>query len=74
MNDALKKIQKESGIKMGQYNNLKNHLYHQSKLFIKILETFISEVEKANLTNEDFFINFEDKLNELSIKDHSLPE
>lgn len=35
------------------------------------LENFIYEVEQLEMTNEQFFIDFEDRLNELSIKDHN---
>lgn len=42
-------------------------IYCGKQLLDKV-ETFISLVEDNNLTNEQWFINFEDKLNELSIK------
>lgn len=38
---------------------------------IKQLESFIKDVENKGYTNEQWFINFEDTLNKLSIKDHS---
>lgn len=71
MNDVLKKLQKETGIKQGNYSNRKNQLYHTCKTFILMLENLIKQVEYENMTNEQFFIDFEDKLNELSIKDHN---
>lgn len=71
MNDVLKKIQKETGIKQGKYDNEKNRLYHQGKSLLSMLDMYIRQVEYAKMTNEQFFIDFEDKLNELSIKDHA---
>lgn len=35
---------------------------------------FINDVEKNELTNEQWFINFEDALNDLSNKDHLVVE
>lgn len=34
------------------------------------VEIIVTLAEKYNLTNEQFFIDWEDKLNEYSIKDH----
>ena len=70
MNDALKMIQRETGIKQGDFANEKNKLFHQGRTLILAIETYINLVEKAGMTNEQFFIEFEDDLNELSIKDH----
>lgn len=42
-----------------------------TKLYIEQLKLFIGIIEKNKLTNEQWFIEFEDKLNELSIKDHN---
>lgn len=39
--------------------------------YITKIETLIKNVESANLTNTQWFIDFEDKLNELSHKDHN---
>lgn len=72
MNNVLKKIQKETGIKMGNYDNEKNRLYHQGQMILAMLEVHIKEIEINNLYNEQFFIDFEDKLNEYSIKDHNV--
>lgn len=37
---------------------------------IKYLEHLIEKCEKEELTNEQFFLDFEDKLNKLSVKNH----
>lgn len=72
MNQQLQDIQKATGIKMGNYPNKKNELYHQGQLILKALETYIKEAEYYQMTNEQFFIDFEDRINELSIKDHEI--
>ena len=71
MNKQVQKLQKNSGIKMGQYDNKKNQLYHQGQLLIQVISSYIKAIEEANMTNEQFFINFEDTINELSIKNHN---
>lgn len=71
MNPQLQKLQKELGIKQGQYDNEKNRLYHQGQTLLKMVEFYIRQVEEAKLTDEQFFINWEDSINELSIKDHT---
>lgn len=42
-----------------------------AKLYIEQLELFIKVIERYELTNEQWFIDFEDNLNKLSIKDHN---
>lgn len=39
----------------------------------KLLGEFIDLCEKENLTNKQFYIEFEDTLNKLSTKDHNKP-
>lgn len=46
---------------------LKNRAY----VLLSSLETYIREVEQAELTNKQWFIEFENQINELSIKDHN---
>lgn len=71
MKKHLQKLQKDSGIKMGQYDNDKNRLFHQGKMLLQVLEIYIKEIESLKMTDEQFFIDFEDSINELSIKDHN---
>lgn len=68
MNEQLKKIQKDTGIKMGQYDNEKNRLYNQGKLLIKAIESYIKQIELLDMTSEQMFLDTLDKLNELSVK------
>lgn len=40
-------------------------------IVINECDSFIKMIEKHKLTNEQWFIEFEDRLNELSIKNHN---
>lgn len=71
MDKVQKQIQKETGIKMGKYDNEKNRLFHQGNVLLKMLDVYVKQIEYSKMTDEQFFIQFEDKLNELSIKDHN---
>ena len=46
-------------------------LYHQGQTLLKMIDIYIKQVEEAKMTDSQFFINWEDKLNEYSIKDHN---
>lgn len=35
-----------------------------------MLNIYVKQVEEANMTNEQFFLNWEDSINELSVKEH----
>ena len=50
------------------YDNAKNELYNLSKTLLLMVEQLIDRIEKENLQNEQFTLDFLDKLNELSIK------
>lgn len=71
MNDVQKKMQKMTGIKQGQFDSDKERLYNACKTILYVTKKVINEIELAGMTNEQFFIDFEDELNELSIKDHN---
>lgn len=45
-----------------------------AKLYIEQLELFIKVIERYELTNEQWFIEFEDSLNKLSTKDHNIKD
>lgn len=68
MNETLKKIQKDTGIKQGQYDNEKHRLYNQGLTLLKMLNLYVKQVEDANMTNEQYFLNFLDSINEISIR------
>lgn len=50
------------------YDNAKKELYNLSKTLLLTIEQFINRIEKENLQNEQWAIDFADKLNELSVK------
>lgn len=68
MNDYLKRIQKETGIKMGKYDNDKNMFYHMSQACLKHVDMLIKKAEELELVNDQTFLSFLDKLNEYSVK------
>lgn len=68
MNQLNQNIQKNSGIKMSKYDSKQNELYNQGLVIIKMLELYIKSIEETKMTNEQFFINFLDSINELSVK------
>ncbi len=72
MNDTLKELQKRYGVKLGKYDSEKNRLFNQGLLILKATEEYIKQVEKAKMTGESFFLDWEDDLNLLSIKDHNV--
>lgn len=53
---------------MGKYDSKQNELYNQGLVIIKMLELYIKSIEETKMTNEQFFINFLDSINELSVK------
>ena len=71
MNEALKKIQKMTGIKQGKFDSEKNRMYNACQTALMMVKSVVNEAERLKMTDEQFFINFENKLNELSIKDHN---
>ena len=74
MNAAKKNIQKAYGIKQGRCDNIKNKLYNQGLTVLKAVELHIQQIEELKMTDEQFFINWEDEINKLSIKDHASPK
>lgn len=51
MNDVLKKIQKETGLKMGKYDNEQNRLYNMCQMSILMLENIWKDIIANNLQN-----------------------
>lgn len=66
MNQYLQNIQKNTGIK--QDDSKKNELYNQGLTLLKAVELHIKSIEEAKMTNEQFFLDFLDKLNLHSIQ------
>lgn len=68
MNKILKDIQNKIGIKQGNYDNEKNRLYNMCQMSVLMLNELMDQIEKAELQNEQFVLDFCDKINELSIR------
>lgn len=51
MNDTLKELQKETGVKMGNFSNEHNRLYNACKMSILILENIWGDINTNNLQN-----------------------
>lgn len=58
-------------IKSGRFPNDKNRIWTMCQVVIKLALMTVEEAEKSNLTNEQFYLAFEDILNKVSIKDHN---
>ena len=50
------------------YTSKKNRLWHMCQTSIEMLEVLMSQIDKADLKNEQFVINWLDKLNEISVR------
>lgn len=55
----------------GRFQNDKNRVWTMCQVTLKLVTQCIEEAEKNNLTDSEFFISWEDCLNNLSCKDHS---
>lgn len=71
MNKILQNIQKLSGIKQGAFDSKHQELYMKGQMLLKMVELYIKSIEKEKMTDKQFFIDWEDALNELSVKDHN---
>lgn len=50
------------------YDNEKNRLWKVCQVSIKMLEELMKQIEDAGLQNEQFVLDWLDKLNEISVK------
>lgn len=57
-------------IKSGRFPNEKNRVWTMCQVALKLCLQCVDEAERNNLTNEQFYIAFEDCLNKVSTKDH----
>ena len=55
----------------GLFPNDKNRMWTMCQIVLKMATQVVEEAERLKMTNEQFYINFEDALNILSCKDHS---
>lgn len=50
------------------YTNDKNRLWHMCQVSVSMLEELMRQIEKHGLQNEQFVLDWLDKINELSVK------
>lgn len=53
---------------MRKYGNRKNQLYNACQSYLAMLDILIKQIEEEELTNEQFFLDFLDSINEYSVK------
>ena len=55
----------------GRFPNEKNRIWTMCQASLQMLMMTVIEAEKANMVNEQFYIEFENAINQLSVKDHN---
>lgn len=63
--ELMRKLEK------GIFPNDNNRLYTAAQVVIQMATRLVEEAEKLGLTDKQWYINFEDYLNILSVKDHT---
>lgn len=61
----------EQLLNKGQFPNDHNRIWTMCQATIQMAMLTVAEAERCEMTNKQFYIEFEDILNELSVKDHS---
>ena len=61
-----------SMLRNGYFPNEKNRVWTMCQCALKLALLASEEAEKLELTDEQFYIKFEDALNLISVKDHSI--
>ena len=71
----MKKLDKIDYLKQlmnrGLFPNEKNRIWTMCQASLQMLMMTVIEAEKANMVNEQFYIQFENAINQLSVKDHN---
>lgn len=71
----MKKLDKIDYLKQlmnrGLFPNEKNRIWTMCQASLQMLMMTVIEAEKANMVDEQFYIEFEDAVNQLSVKDHN---
>lgn len=55
----------------GMFPSEKNRIWTMCQASLQMLMMTVIEAEKVGMTDEQFYLNFEDAVNELSVKDHT---
>lgn len=50
------------------YANEKNRLWHMCQISVGMLEELMKQIEKEGLQNEQFVLDWLDKINEMSVR------
>lgn len=58
----------------GQFPNNKNRIWTMCQVALKLCLQCVDEAEKAGYTDEQFYLAWEDCLNKVSCKDHSVQD
>lgn len=71
----MKKLDKIDYLKQlmnrGLFPNEKNRIWTICQASLQMLMMTVIEAEKSNMVNEQFYIEFENAVNQLSVKDHN---
>ena len=71
----MKKLDKIDYLKQlmnrGLFPNEKNRIWTMCQASLQMLMMTVIEAEKSNMVNEQFYIEFENAINQLSVKDHN---
>lgn len=71
----MKKLDKIDYLKQlmnrGLFPNEKNRIWTMCQASLQMLMMTVIEAEKSNMVNEQFYIEFENAVNQLSVKDHN---
>lgn len=71
----MKKLDKIDYLKQlmnrGLFPNKKNRIWTMCQASLQMLMMTVIEAEKSNMVHEQFYIEFENAVNQLSIKDHN---
>ena len=71
----MKKLDKIDYLKQlmnrGLFPNEKNRIWTMCQASLQMLMITVIEAEKSNMVNEQFYIEFENAINQLSVKDHN---
>ena len=55
----------------GLFPNEKNRIWTMCQASLQMLMMTVIEAEKSNMVDEQFYIEFENAVNQLSVKDHN---
>ena len=55
----------------GRFPNKKNRIWTMCQASLQMLMMTVIEAEKSNMVDEQFYIEFENAINQLSVKDHN---